>query len=150
MKLFTTTRTAQASATFSQRAIRLAALGLVAGFGLAAGSPAHAQQAQSVQTKTEAESLMLTVENPTQQRMQVQVMQVSSQTCLSSEINHQPSYGTKLNFAQLPAGEYAVLVSVGRERYRYAVQVQAQNATTISVRELNKPAADKAVASAAL
>ncbi len=145
MKLFTTLRTAQVSTIFSQRTIRLAALGLVAGFGLAAGSPAHAQE---VRTKSDAESMSLTVENPTQQRVQVQVLQVSSQSMLSNEVNHQFSYGTKLNFAKLPAGEYAVLVRVGRERYRYAVQVQA--AASISVREVSSPAADKAVASAAL
>lgn len=149
MKLFTNFRTAQASTTLSQRSFRLAALGLVAGFGLAASSPAQAQQAQPVQTKTNAESLLMTVSNPTQQRVQVRVMQVSSNTCLSNEVNHQVSYGTKLNFAKLPAGEYAVLLRVGHERYRYAVQVQAQN-STISVRELNTQATDKAVASAAL
>ncbi|MBO2012565.1 hypothetical protein [Hymenobacter negativus] len=149
MKSFINFRTAQTSATFSQRTIRRAVLGLVAGFGLAASSPAQAQQAQSVHTKTDSANLMMTVENPSQQRMQVQVVQMSSQTCLSNEINHQSSYGTKLNFASLPAGEYAVLVRVGRERYRYAVQVQAQNAT-ISVREQNNQTGDKAVASAAL
>jgi len=149
MKLFTNVRTVQASAIFSQRAMRLAALGLVAGFGIAAGSPAQAQQLQPVQTKADAENLMMTIENPTQQRLQVQVMQLNNSTCLSNEVNHQVSYGCKLNFAKLPAGEYAVLLRVGRERYRYSVQVKAQNAT-ISVRDLNNQATDKAVVSAAL
>lgn len=148
MKSFTNFRTAQVSATVSQRSIRLAVLGLVAGFGLAA-SPAYAQQAQKVQTKSEAETLLMTVNNPTQERVQVKVVQLSSSTCLSNVINHESSYGTKLCFAKLPAGEYAVLLRVGRERYHYAVQVKAQN-STISVRELNGQATDKAVTTAAL
>jgi hypothetical protein len=147
MKSFTTFRTANTSATVSQRSFRLAVLGLVAGLGLAATSPAYAQQGQKVQTKSEAETLLMTVSNPAQERVQVKVMQLSSQTCLSNVINHDASYGTKLCFAKLPAGEYAVMLRVGRERYQYAVQVKAQN-STISVRELNTEAADKAVASA--
>jgi hypothetical protein len=149
MKAFTTIRTAQASATLSQRSFRLTVLGLVAGLGLAASSSAQAQQLQPVQTKINAESLMMTVENPTQQRVQVKVMQLSSSTCLSNVVNHDASYGTKLCFAKLPAGEYAVMLRVGREQYRYSVQVQAQN-STISVRELSNQATDKAVASASL
>ena len=149
MKAFTTFRNAQASATLSQRSFRLAVLGMVAGLGLAASSSAQAQQLQPVQTKTNAESLLMTVENPTQQRVQVKVMQLSSNTCLSNAISRQTSYGTKLSFAKLPAGEYAVMLRVGREKFRYAVQVQGQN-STISVRELSNQATDKAVASAAL
>jgi hypothetical protein len=148
MKSFTNFRTAQTSATVSQRSFRLAVLGVVAGLGLAA-SPAYAQQAQTVQTKAESESLLMTVNNPTHQRVQVKVMQASSSTCLSNEVNHLASYGTKLCFAKLPAGQYDVMLRVGRERYRYAVQVKAQN-STISVRELNAQPADKAVATAAL
>lgn len=147
MKSFTNFRTANTSATVSQRSFRLAVLGMVAGLGLAATSPAYAQQGQKVQTKSEAENLLMTVSNPAQERVQVKVMQLSSQTCLSNVINHDASYGTKLCFAKLPAGEYAVMLRVGRERYQYAVQVKAQN-STISVRELNTEATDKAVASA--
>jgi hypothetical protein len=151
MKAFTTIRIAQSSATLSQRSIRLAVLGLVAGMGLAASNSAQAQQVQPVRTKAEAEALLMTIENPTQQRVQVKVMQLSSNTCLSNEINHKPSYGCKLNFAQLPAGEYAVMLRVGREKFRYAVQVQPQaQRSTISVRELSNQVADKTVASAAL
>ncbi|GAB3583868.1 hypothetical protein [Hymenobacter daeguensis] len=149
MKSFTNFRTAQASATVSQRSFRLAALGLVVGLGLAASSSAQAQQAQAVQTKTDTESLLLTVNNPTLQRVQVKVVQLNGSTCLSNVVNHQASYGTKLCFAKLPAGQYDVMLRVGRERYHYAVQVKAQN-STISVRELNNQPADKAVATAAL
>jgi hypothetical protein len=36
----------------------------------------------------------------------------------------------------MPAGEYAVLLRVGRERFRYHVQVPAASPAAISVREL--------------
>jgi hypothetical protein len=160
MKSFTTFRTAQASttanlgsqATTSTSRVRAALLGLAVMLGAAAWSPAQAQAARPVQAKQgDAESLWLTVENPALERMQVRVIQLSNNTCLSNEVNHKPSYGTKLSFGKLPAGEYAVLLRVGQERYRYAVQVQAktQQNSTISVRDLDNQTVEKVVASAA-
>lgn len=109
---------------------------------------AMAQGAPSVKAKqTDAQSLGLTVENPTQQRMQIQVVCPGQHACLV-EVNHKASYGTQLSFSGLPAGQYAVLLRVGRERYRYDVQVQSQPQTTISVPGLAPANAPEAVASA--
>ncbi|WP_201978947.1 hypothetical protein [Hymenobacter rubidus] len=133
------------AATSSTSALRTMLLGGLAVLG-SAGS-ALAQDAPSVKAKADAQSLALTVENPQQERMHVQVICLDKYACLLNEVNRKPSYGTKLNFDGVPAGQYAVVLRVGHERYRYTVQVQAKAATTISVREL-APATPAIVASA--
>ena len=145
-----------ATATISNRAkafmaapyLRAAVLGGL----LAAGTigSALAQTAPSVKAKqADAQSLWLTVENPTQQRMQLRVVSLTTDQCLMNEVNRQISYGSHLNFNGVPVGQYAVTLRVGHERYRYTVQVQNLPKTTISVRELAQPAAPVAVASVA-
>uniref|UniRef100_UPI00286A5A3E hypothetical protein n=1 Tax=Hymenobacter sp. TaxID=1898978 RepID=UPI00286A5A3E len=117
---------------------------------VASGGTALAQDAPSVKAKqADAQSLWLTVENPTHQLMQLKVVSLASHTCLVNEANRQPSYGSQLNFRGMPAGKYAVLLRVGRERYRYNVEVQPQPQpqTTILVRELTPAPAPDAVAS---
>ncbi|WP_210515472.1 hypothetical protein [Hymenobacter terricola] len=162
MKRFLTSRPTQSLAaatanhrsqtTAIKRRVRTGLVGTAVMLGAVAwSSPAQAQQARPVHAKQgDAESLWLTIENPVQERMQVRVMQLSSNICLSAEVNHQPSYGCKLNFGKLPAGEYAVVLRVGHERYRYAVQVQAQSPrSTISVRNLDSQPVEKVLASTA-
>ena len=111
---------------------------------------ALAQDAPSVKAKqADAQGLWLTVENPTQQRVQMQVISLAESICLVNEVNRQASYGSKLNFRGVPAGQYVVLLRVGRERYRYNVQVQAQPQTAISVRELTPATTTEVAVSAA-
>lgn len=125
-----------ASASTATRAFSLRTL-LLAGLGLAGSvGTACAQHISSVQTKQgDAQALYLTVDNPALQRMQVQVVSLDTHTRILNEVNHKPSYGMKLHFKGMPAGPYAVLLRVGRERYRYNVQVADQTQTTISVSE---------------
>jgi hypothetical protein len=108
---------------------------------LGSAGAALAQQAPSVQFKQANTRLCLTIENPAQQQLQMQVISLTERNCLVNEKNSLPSYGTQLNFKGVPAGQYAVLLRVGRERYRYNVQVQSQPETSILIREL-APAAD--------
>ncbi|MDO7846530.1 hypothetical protein Q5H92_09200 [Hymenobacter sp. M29] len=141
----TTTTSAQrlASAPF----LRPLLLGGLAVLGTV-GS-ALAQDAPSVKAKqADAQSLWLTVENPTQQRMHMDVVCLSNKTSLVSETNRRASYGSQLSFKGLPAGQYAVLLRVGRERYRYNVDVKADAQTAISVRELMADKTSELVASA--
>ncbi|GAB3855683.1 hypothetical protein GCM10028822_26920 [Hymenobacter terrigena] len=125
------------------RALLLGGLAIVGSAGTAL-----AQSAPSVKTKqADDQALWLTVENPAQQRLQMQVVSLDHSVCLVNEVNHLTSYGSKLNFNGMPAGQYAVLLRVGRERYRYGVDVQAKAKTTISVRELTPAKSPEAVAS---
>jgi hypothetical protein len=134
---------AQAFASAShRRTLLLGGLALMGSIGAA-----QAQDAPSVTAKQgDAQGLWLTVENPAQQRMQMQVMSLAHNVCLVNEVNHRTSYGSKLNFKGMPAGQYAVLLRVGQERYRYSVNVQGQAQTTISVRELTPAKSPEAVA----
>ncbi|MGY3089837.1 hypothetical protein ACVWYF_002885 [Hymenobacter sp. UYAg731] len=124
------------------RVMLLAGLALLGGAGAA-----QAQTAPSVTAKQgDAQGLWLSVENPTQQRMQMQVVSLAHRVCLVNEVNHRAAYGSKLNFGGVPAGQYAVLLRVGRERYRYSVDVQSKDQTTISVRELTPAKSPEVVA----
>ncbi|MBD2766575.1 hypothetical protein IC235_01555 [Hymenobacter sp. BT664] len=129
------------------RAALLSGLVLIGSIG-----SALAQEGPSVKAKQgNAHSLYLTIENPTQQRLQMQVLSLSQPqyTCLVDEVNHQSSYGSQLNFNGMPAGHYAVLLRIGRERYRYTVQVPSQPKAPILVSELTPALASEMVASAA-
>ena len=126
----------------SLRALLLAGLAVLGSTGAAL-----AQNAPAVAAKQgDAQSLWLSVENPTQQRMQMQVVSLAHRVCLVNEVNHRATYGSKLNFGGVPAGQYAVLLRVGHERYRYSVDVQGTAQTTISVRELTPAKSPEVVA----
>jgi hypothetical protein len=113
------------------RALVLAGLGMLGSMGAAS-----AQNISSVETKQgDAQALYLTVNNPALQRMQIQVVSLDNHTRIINQVNHEASYGMQLHFKGMPAGPYAVLLRVGRERYRYNVQVADQTQTTISVSE---------------
>ncbi|MDB5235943.1 MAG: hypothetical protein JWR44_2936 [Hymenobacter sp.] len=144
----------QTAATSSTRARLLASspflralmLGVLALLGTV-GS-AMAQDTPSVKAKLAgSQALYLTVENPKHQRLQMQVISLVKDTFMVFEVNHLASYGAQLNFKGVPAGPYAVVLCVGRERYRYNVQVEATPQTTITVRELTPAKTPEMVAS---
>jgi hypothetical protein len=140
------THTAQAIASVPYlRALLLGGMAILGSAGAAL-----AQSGPSVKAKqADAQALWLTVENPAQQRLQMRVVSLDQHICLVNEVNHRASYGSKLNFGGVPAGQYAVLLRVGRERYRYSVDVQGQSQTVISVRELTPAQAPEVVAAVA-
>ena len=142
-QLQTTTRANSATPAYL-RAFLLGGLAIIGSI-----SSAFAQEGPSVKAKqADAQALYLTIENPAQQRMHIQVVSLPKCTNLINEANHKASYGLQLNFNGVPAGPYAVLLSVGREHYRYNVQVTAQPQTAISVRELAPAQTPEVVASA--
>ena len=127
------------------RALLLSGLAIVGSAGTIL-----AQDAPSVKAKqADAQGLWLSVENPMRQRMQMQVVSLAQRVCLVNEVNHRAAYGSKLNFGGVPAGQYAVLLRVGREQYRYSVDVQGKAQTTISVRELTPAKSPEVVAAIA-
>ena len=137
----------RAQALASAPLLRAAVLSGLAILGCA-GS-ALAQEGPSVKAKqANAQSLYLTIENPQQQPLRMQVLSLSQSqyVCLVDEVNRQSSYGSQLNFKGVPAGRYAVLLRVGRERYRYNVQVPNQPQAPILVRELTPAKGSEMVA----
>lgn len=136
-----------ASASFFTRAAVLGGFALLASAGVAT-----AQDLPSVLVKQVApQAFAFIIENPAKEVVRMQVLSLNNNACLVSDATRQLSYGRKLIFQELPAGKYAVVLSVGRERYRYNVQVQVQNQTqtTISIDGLTAPEAPQAVASVA-
>ncbi|MFD2718184.1 hypothetical protein ACFST9_05630 [Hymenobacter monticola] len=134
-------------ATSSASVLRALLLGGLAVLGTAGA--ALAQDAPSVKAvQGDGQALWLTVENPKQERMHLDVVCLTHNANLTSATNRQASYGSKLNFREVPAGKYAVLLRVGRERYRYNVEVSKGQETTISVPELTSAQTPAVVASA--
>lgn len=123
---------------------------IIFGSALLGTAVAQAQQLQPVQvTQPDANSLRLRFDNPTQQPARLQVIRLATNEMLLNETHREPAYGTRLKFDTLPAGRYAVLLRLGRDRYRYTVQVQAQPRTTsITVLNLTTRRLDNVLASA--
>lgn len=111
---------------------------LVAAFGLRAAAPARAQAPTGVQmTQPDASSLRLRFDNPTRRPAYLTVVHLNNGEAILNETHREAAYATRLKFDRLPAGTYAVLLRVGRDRYRYAVQVAADAAgnPAVAVRE---------------
>lgn len=131
-------------------ALRGALLGVFALLGSTGAALAQSTPAHSIIAKqTDTETLAFTVANPARERMRVQVTHEENQKCLLDDVSWDESYGCRLRFGNLSAGQYTVQVRVGHEKYRYHVQVQSQVPGTISVRELATPDAEQTVASVA-
>lgn len=130
----------------SLRAVLLGGLAVVGSMG-----SALAQEGPSLQAKQsdDAQSLLLTVSNPRQERLQMLVVALDQHATLVNEVNHLKSYGSKLVFNGLPAGQYAVRLSVGKQRYQYNVTVATQTRHMISVDGLTPPQSPTAMAAAA-
>ena len=142
-----TTTSTRVQRLASAPALRALLLGGLAVLGTAGA--ALAQNAPTVKAKqADGQALWLTVENPQQQLLRMDVVCLAHDTCLMSETNRKASYGSQLNFGAVPAGKYAVLLHVGREHYRYNVEVSKGSQTTISVPELTTAQTPDAVASA--
>ncbi len=94
----------------------------------------QAQEAAPVQlVRADASSFQVRIANPAQEPGRVQVVQLSTDQVLFSEATKAPAYGHRFGFSTLPTGNYAVLVSLGAARYRYAVQVRYEGTGLLSV-----------------
>jgi hypothetical protein len=111
--------------------------------GLAAllTTAAHAQTAQATPpvqlTQPDANSLRLRFANNTGRPASLTVVDLTRSTTVLNETHREPAYGTRLKFDTLPSGRYLVALRIGRDRYRYTVDVQAKapGANSIAVRE---------------
>ncbi|WP_046244552.1 hypothetical protein [Hymenobacter terrenus] len=135
---------AQSSAQVTTLTFRLAAGPVLLGLLLAGSfiSTAQAQDAplapSSVQvTQLDAASLSVRIHNPAQKAARLQVVHLDNGRWILNETHRTAAYGTLLKFDQLPAGSYALVLRVGPDRYRYAVQVESKTpgTATIAVRE---------------
>ncbi|SFQ74120.1 hypothetical protein [Hymenobacter arizonensis] len=133
--------------------VRPALLGLIAVVGAGIGSPAQAQQTQPVHvTQPDAESLRIRINNSTGKPAVLRVVNLTKGNTILYEIHREPAYGTLLKFNTLSSGRYAVVLSVGPNRYRYNVQVDSQKpgGTTIAVSETMSRRVESGLATASL
>ena len=133
-------------------ATRTAVLSLVAIAGLAAATPAQAQQAPSPVrlTQVDHENLRLRIDNPSQQASRVEVIHLNTGQPLFTESYADAAYGHRFNFHGLPTGRYAMLLKVGPDRYKYTIQVaDGPEGQTVAVAELATRQLTPALASAA-
>jgi len=111
-------------------------LGLLAVASLGFARNAAAQTAPPVRiAQVDATNFRLRIDNPAQQRSQLTVLRQASGQVLHSTAFRDAAYGCRLNFNNLPDGQYTILLKTGPERYRYTVQVQNHGATA-AVREM--------------
>ncbi|WP_426059650.1 hypothetical protein [Hymenobacter sp. B1770] len=133
--------------------VRPALLGLVAVVGAGFGSPAQAQQTQPVHvTQPDAESLRIRISNSTSKPAVLRVVNMTKGNTILHEIHRESAYGTLLKFNTLPSGRYAVILSVGPNRYRYNVQVYSKKpgGATIAVSETMSRRVESGLATASL
>ena len=124
------------------------------GFAALLSTAAHAQTAPSpVQlTQPDANSLRLRFANPTGRPASLTVVDMTRSLTVLSETHREPAYGTRLMFDTLPSGRYLVALRIGRDRYRYTVDVAAKapGATSIAVRETTTHRVGNGLAAATL
>ncbi|MCI1189004.1 hypothetical protein MON38_16395 [Hymenobacter sp. DH14] len=131
-------------------ALRLSLLTAI--FGVISTAAAQTQQPAVQMSQPDASSLRLRFDNPTMRPVYLAVLNLNNGELVLSEIHREAAYGTRLLFDKLPAGSYAVSLRVGRDRYRYAVQVAANAAgkPTIAVRETTTHRVESGLATARL
>ena len=90
------------------------------------------------------------IENAAQQPSRVEVVQLASGQTLYYETYRTAAYGHRFDFDGVPVGRYLVRFKVGRNRYRYTVQVNQdpQTGTTVAVQGLNSYQAKPVLAAA--
>ena len=115
---------------------RCLALLAVASLGFARNAAAQTAPAPAVRiTQVDATNLRLRIDNPMQQRSELSVVRQASGQVLHTATYRDAAYGCRLNFSNLPDGQYSLVLKAGAERYRYTVQVQHHGATA-AVREM--------------
>ena len=126
--------------------------GLLASAAVLSAGAARAQQPAVHMSQPDATSLRLRFDNPTPRPAYLTVSNLNSGESILSETHREAAYGTRLKFDKLPAGAYDVLLRVGRNRYRYTVQVAADAAgqPAIAVRETTTHRVESGLATAQL
>lgn len=78
---------------------------------------------------------LVRVSNPGLQRGCLQLVRVADGAVLYQEVSTLPSFGQKLNVANLDDGQYAVVVSLGKSTHRYTLHLRTttQRTTDLSL-----------------
>lgn len=66
---------------------------------------------------------LVRVSNPHFQKGELQVVRLSDNAVLYDKFTNKPVFGSKLNVQQLPDGEYAFVVKVGKDVTRYTLNI---------------------------
>ncbi|WP_303309813.1 hypothetical protein [Hymenobacter sp. BT730] len=110
------------------QAPRLLLVAAIASLGFT--QPAQAQSALPPQPisvlKVNDFTYIVRASNPQQQRSEVQVVRLSDNTVLYSHSTSKHTFGTKLNVEELPDGEYAFVVKVGKDVTRYTLDLHTE------------------------
>jgi hypothetical protein len=114
---------------------------------------ARAQATPPVQlTQPDASSLRLSFINSTSRPASLTVVDLTRSSTILNETHREPAYGTRLKFDTLPSGRYLVALRIGRDRYRYTVEVaaKARGNTSIAVLETTTHRVENGLTTAAL
>ncbi|OUJ76101.1 hypothetical protein [Hymenobacter crusticola] len=115
--------------------IRQAALGLLLLGSISLTTPAVAQQTSPVTvTKADNTTLRLRIQNPEQQSNRVRVISLTTGQTLFYERFDAPAYGKCLDFASMQAGDYVVLMQLGKSTHRYMVRVNSNPQFSVVLR----------------
>ena len=93
--------------------------------GLALTQPAQAQQPVSPAgvEKMSDFSYRVWASNPAAQPGRLQLLNAATGTLLYEEYSSKVSFGRKFNVRDLPDGQYAFVVKLGKQQYRYTLNL---------------------------
>jgi hypothetical protein len=66
---------------------------------------------------------LVRVSNPALVKGRMQLVQKSNGALLYQYSSSEPSFGRRLNISKLPEGDYAVIVKMGKETFRYPLAI---------------------------
>lgn len=110
---------------------RAAALALLAA-GLNAGQSAYAQSVSRPQPVCVDQvgdfSYLVRVSNPKRYQGEVQLVNTSNNAVHYQQYSHSHIFGQRLNVRDLPDGQYALRVKLGKDTYNYTLDIHSTRA----------------------
>ncbi|AYA36797.1 hypothetical protein D3Y59_06835 [Hymenobacter oligotrophus] len=73
------------------------------------------------------------VSNPAQQTGRLQLVRLPDGVVLYESSSRKPAFGSKLNLQELPNGNYALVVQLGKEQRRYPMQISSTEQRQIAL-----------------
>ncbi|MCC2545394.1 hypothetical protein LJY25_02975 [Hymenobacter sp. BT175] len=124
--------------TSSAARTALRTLVVLAGFvGTFAARPALAQVGQQPQPvaveKMDETSFRVRISNPQQKAGTLEIVNLANGRTLFKEGYTGVVHGHKFNFRDMQDGKYAVVVKVGKEKFRYELQLQTTTQRTVAM-----------------
>jgi hypothetical protein len=105
-------------------------------FATQAGTPVETPATQPVSVQAlDAQNIRVRIDNPAQLNGRVQVVRLVNGQTLFDESFAATPYGHRFNFRDLPAGRYALTMTVGAQLYRYTMEV-ACNGQPVAIRAI--------------